>query len=257
MLSVQRELDEAGICAAGDSGDDAASLSFGPADAFGRAPALDSLTALPTAQRPAVGAGAPAETPIGFSQGNGGGLVLPMPEGEGMAGEPGDLLNGDACAEASLGAGGLAGPGAPEPAAALRAVQLRRSATGSAAQAADGAHKPRKGRPSGKRKAGAQPAPAQGNKRGRRPSGHDDSNVPTPEAAGHGPVGEGAHAGDPDPDKLPSLKPIQGFASTLGERAQAAALAGLGRERLLAALCEAAGARTLNKFEWEGLEPSS
>ena len=30
--SVQRQLDEAGICAAGDSGDDAASLSFGPTD---------------------------------------------------------------------------------------------------------------------------------------------------------------------------------------------------------------------------------
>lgn len=245
-LPVQRELDEAGICAAGDSGDDAASLSFGPADAFGRAPALDSLAALPPAQGPAVGAGAPAETPQGLPQGMGGGPRLPMPAGEGAAAEAGDLLNSAACAEAGSDAIGLAGPGALDRAAAQQTVPARRSAAGAAAQAAGGARKARKGRPSGKRKPGAQPTHAQGNKRSRRTSSQDGGRALVPEAVWRGPVGEGARAGDPDPGKLPSLKPIKGFASTLGERAQAAALAGLGRERLLAALCEAAGACALD-----------
>ena len=249
MLSVQRELDEAGICAAGDSGDDAASLSFGPADAFGRAPALDSLAALPPAQGPAVVAGTP-DTPLGLPQGLGGGPHPPMPGGGDVAREPGDLLSSGACAEAGWGAGDLAEQGAPERAAGLQAVPARRSAEGAAAPAADGPRKPGKGRPSGKRKAGAQPTSAQGNKRGRRPSGQDGGSARVPEAAGRGAVGEGAHAGDPDPDRLPSLRPIKGFASTLGEREQAAALAGLGHERLLAALCEAAGACALQPLCW-------
>ena len=253
---MQRELDEAGICAAGDSGDDAASLSFGPADAFGRAPALDSLAALPPAEGPAVVSGSPAETPMGQPQGMGRAPELPMPEGEGVAGEPGDLLNSGACAEAGWGADGLAGPGAPEAAAGLQALPAERIAAGAAAQPADGAPKPRKGRPSGKRKAGARPAPAQGNKRGRHPSDQDGGDALVPEAAGPGPVSEGAHAGDPDPNKLPSLKPIRGFASTLGERAQAATLAGLGRERLLAALYEAAGARALDMPALKCQKPS-
>ena len=245
MLSVQRQLDEAGICAAGDSGDDAASLSFGPADAFGRAPALDPLAALPPAQGAAVVAGAPAETQVGFPQRTDGGPDPLMLGGEGEAGEPEGLLSSGACAEAGLGADDLAGQGTPDRAAGLQAVPARRSAAGAAAQAAERAPKPRKGRPSGKRKAGAQPTPAQGNKRGRRPSTQDGGSALAPEAAEPGTFAEGAHAREPDPAKLPSLEPIKGFASTPGERAQAAALAGLGRERLLAALCEAAGARDL------------
>ena len=243
MCAAQRALDEAGICAGGDSGDDAASLGFSPSDAFARPLALGSLAALPPVQGPAAGAGTPAQTPPGSAQGLGGGPHVSAVRGEGVGRSPGDQLDGGAFGEAAWDTDGLAGPGACEQAAGLQTASGERAATGAAAQAAGGAHEQRNGKPSGKRKAGAQPIPGQGAKRGRRPAGRDDGRALAPGAAGPCPVAEDARTGDPAPND--TLEALEGFASWRSERAQAAALAGLGRERLLAALCEAAGAHGL------------